>query len=435
MRKLLIALGAGILITSAGHGENWPQWRGPYYNGSTTEKNLPSEFSKTENVKWSVSMPGSSAATPIIWEDRVLVSSTDEKSQALHAFCLDRKTGKVIWDQQVGEGYRRDEMSNFASPSPVTDGKVAVFLYGNGDLAAFDLQGKKLWGHNLQKDYGDFAYQWTYGASPTLYEGKLYVQVLQRNEPVHGRGRKDGPIDSFLVALEPQTGKELWKHVRPSDAHMESHEAYSTPIPFEYHGRAELLVVGGDCITGHSPKDGKEFWRWGTWNPERITHWRLVPSPVAGGGVVLACAPKGSPIYAFKAGASTTDDSALAWKSQERDISSDVCTPLFYKERFYVVNGERKTIARVNPATGRSDWVGELNSRIKIESSPTGADDKIYFQNFRGEVFVVAAAEQFKLLRVIPMAEPDEDRLRGTISVSQGNLFIRTSRKVYCIGK
>ena len=109
---------------------------------------------------------------------------------------------------------------------------------------------------------------------------------------------------------------------------MESHEAYSTPIPFEHDGRAEMLVVGGDCITGHSLKDGAEFWRWCTWNPTRITHWRLVPSPVAGGGVVLACAPKGSPVYAFKAGAKggTQTDSVVAWKSHDREVSSDVAT-------------------------------------------------------------------------------------------------------------
>jgi outer membrane protein assembly factor BamB len=163
----------------------------------------------------------------------------------------------------------------------------------------------------------------------------------------------------------------------------------------------------------------------------------LVPSPVAGGGVILACAPKGAPIYAFKAGAKgTLDDSGLAWKSQSREISTDVATPLYYKGAFYVVKGEqRPTISRVEPSTGKVDWTGELDSRIKIESSPTGADDKIYFQNFRGEVFVVAAAEQFKLLATIPMGDEGDDQIRSCISVSQGNLFIRTGHTLYCVGK
>jgi outer membrane protein assembly factor BamB len=144
----------------------------------------------------------------------------------------------------------------------------------------------------------------------------LYVQVLQRDEPVHGRGKTDGPIDSYLLALDLGTGKEIWKQARPSDAKSESHEAYSTPIPFEHQGRKEILITGGDCITGHDAATGAELWRWGTWNPNKITHWRLVPSPVSGGGVVLACAPKGSPVFAFKAGAKGTQtDSVLAGKS------------------------------------------------------------------------------------------------------------------------
>src|SRR5438309_3580395 len=113
----LLTLLAGI----SARAENWAQWRGPYFNGSTTEKNLPAEFSKTQNVKWSAPLPGTSAATPIVWGDHVFISSTEEKSKALRALCLQRKTGKVLWDHEIALGYSQDDMSNFASPSPVTD--------------------------------------------------------------------------------------------------------------------------------------------------------------------------------------------------------------------------------------------------------------------------------------------------------------------------
>ena len=433
MRLLLVAV--STWLTSSALSENWSHWRGPHYNGSSTETDVPSEFSKTNNVKWVAALPGPSAATAIVWEDHVFLSSTDDKNKTLHALALDRKSGKLLWNKEVAVGFSQDNYSNFGSPSPVTDGKLVVFLYGNGELAAFDFAGTKLWARSLQKDIAQFAYQWTYGSSPTLYDGKLFVQLLHRNEPVHGRGRADG--ESYLLALEPKTGKEIWKHVRPSDAKAESQEAYSTPIPFEHKGRAELLITGGDCITGHSLKNGEELWRWGTWNPERIGHWRLVPSPVTGGGVVLACGPKGSPIFACKAGAKgTQDDSGIAWKSTEKAVSSDVATPLFYKGRFYVLRGEqRPTLSRVEPATGKVEWTGELENRPKIEASPTAAGDKIYFQNFKGEVFVVAAADQFKLLNTIPMGDEGDDKLRSSIAISQGNLFIRTGRKLYCIGK
>jgi outer membrane protein assembly factor BamB len=433
MKSLCIFLATFAIPALAG---NWPHWRGPHFDGSSDEKNLPAEFSETQGVAWTTPLPGSSAATPIIWEDRVFVSSADEQSKGMRALCLDRKSGKILWNQEVGVGYNYDHMSNFASPSPVTDGNVVVFLYGNGEVAAFDFAGKKLWGKSLQKEYGAFAYQWTYGASPTIYEKQVLIQVLNRNQPVHGRGKSDGPIESYILSLEPQTGKELWRHVRPSDAKQESQEAYSTVIPFEHNGRTELLVAGGDCITGHNPKDGTELWRWGTWNPERITHWRLVPSPVAGNGIILACAPKGSPVYAFKAGAKGTQtDSVLAWKSSEREVSSDVATPLFYKGKFYILRGEqRPCISRVDPATGKVEWTGELEDRTKIESSPLGADDKIYFQNFHGNVFIVGASDSFKLIKAIPMGDDGDSQNRSSIAAATGQLFIRTGHTLYCIG-
>ena len=437
IKSLSSLLAAFCLCSGTGlFAANWANWRGPNYDGSSDEKNLPAEFSKTNNVKWVADMPGPSAATAVIWGDHVFVSSTDASAKTLHAIALDRKSGKVVWNQEVAAGYNQDHQSTFSAPSPITDGQLVYFYYGNGALAAFDFAGKKVWSRNIQQDYGDLAYQWTYSASPGLVDGKLIIQVLQRNQPVHGRGRADG--ESYLLALDLKTGKELWKHVRPSEARAESLESFATPIPFTVDGNVQLLIAGGDCITGHDLKSGAELWRWGTWNPTRIGHWRLVPSPVAGGGAVLACAPKGAPIYAVKQGGKgVLKDSDLAWTSNEREISSDVCTPLFYKGRFYVINGERqtKTISRVDPATGKADWIGELGPRAKIECSPTGADDKIYFQNFKGEVFVVAAGPEFKVLQTVSMGDAGDDKLRSAIAVSQGNLFLRTGTKLYCIGK
>src|SRR5437867_4661207 len=179
MKNLLSGAMLALCISNSLRGENWPQWRGPSFNGSSTEKNLPTEFSKTQNVKWSVGLPGKSAATPIIWDDHVFLSSTDDQSKVLRALCLDRKSGKALWDHEVAIGYSQDEMSNFANPSPATDGKLVVFLYGNGQLATFDFAGQKLWVRDLQKDYGQFAYNWTYGAIQRPDSGKLFDQGLQ----------------------------------------------------------------------------------------------------------------------------------------------------------------------------------------------------------------------------------------------------------------
>jgi len=435
--KTFILTAAAVAWPFFSQAANWPQWRGPEFNGSSTERNLPVQWSKTENVKWVTELPGVSAATPAVWNNHVFVTAAIRSSQELVAIALDRRTGKILWQQKVSDGYGQDNRSNYASPSPVTDGQTVWFFFGNGELAAFDFNGKKLWARNIQRDYGPFAFLWTFSSSPLLYDGRLYLQVLQRDVPVNGRGRTDGPNDSYLLAMDPRTGKELWRHIRPSDAREESREAFSTPIPFTHRGRREILIVGGDCISGHDPATGREYWRWGTWNPQRITHWRLVPSPVAAEGVVLACAPKGGPVTAVKLGRNgVLSDSDLAWQSTDRAVSTDVSTPLYYQGRFYVLNSDRRTLSCIEPTTGKVIWTGELKGRSKIEASPTGADGKIYSINHSGEVFIVAAGDTFNLLATIPMGGDPEDReLRSSIVPAYGNLFIRTGTKLYCIGK
>ena len=439
-RNLSLLTAAGILagLCAPLQAQDWTHWRGPTFNGSSTAKDLPVTFSKTENIKWTAKMPGPSAATPIILGDRIFVSSTDKATKTVVALCLDRKTGKELWKQEVGLGFNRDNNSNYASPSPTTDGERVYFFYGNGDLAAFTLDGQKVWQRNLEKDYGQFAMQWTFSSSPTVHKGILYHQILQRNVPVNGRGKTDGPIDSFLLGLDPKTGKEIFKVVRPSEAKQESLEAFSTPIPFTHAGREEILISGGDMLSGHDPKSGKELWRWGTWNPSRIGHWRLVPSPVAAEGVVLGCGPKGAPVFAIKLGGKgDLGPAGILWNSESnREITSDVPTPLYYQGLFYVLNGGKKSLSAVDPKTGTAVWTGQFDSRQVFENSPTGADGRIYSMNHRGDVYVAAAGKDgFKLLHKAEMGDDEDRALRSSIVPSGGNLFIRTGGTLYCVGK
>ena len=449
MNHGLSAALALTLTLAAAHAENWPQWRGPAFNGATTEKGLPAIFSKTENVKWVAALPGPSAATPAIWGDRVFVNSVDTQAGTLVAICLDRKTGRELWRREVGVGLKQDDRSNFASPSPVTDGQRVWFFYGNGDLACFNVDGTKQWAHNLQNDHGKFAFLWTFSSSPLLHDGRLILQVLQRDTPVNranplGAVPTDKPAESFLLALDPASGKQLWKNARPSDARVESREAFSTPAPFSHGGRAELLVTGGDCISGHDPASGKELWRSASWNEQKITHWRLVPSPVSGDGIVLACAPKNEPVFAFKAGATGTIEIANAtWRSEPRgkesptlDLTSDVPTPLFYEGRFYFVNGGKKKLLCVEPKSGKVLWSGDLCGKAVFEASPTAADGKIFVMNHKGDVFVAAAGgSEFKLLHTAALGDDTDKDLRSCVAISQGSLFIRTGSKLYCVGR
>jgi outer membrane protein assembly factor BamB len=430
------ALGAAWFISIGGVlAQDWLQWRGPRFDGSSPEaRDLAVKFDKTQGLAWSLELPGAGASTPVVAGDRVFVTSADAVSRELVVLAYDRKTGRELWRHKVADGDRKDERSNYASPSPVTDGKHVWFFFGQGDLVAYTVEGKEVWRRNIQKDHGGFAFGWTFSSTPLLHDGRLYLQVLQRNVAVQGRGRTDGPNESYLLAMDPATGKDLWRHVRPADAREESLEAFTSPVPHRHAGRDELLVAGGDCITGHDPVTGRELWRWGTWNPGKIPHWRLVPSPTAGAGIVLACAPKGSPVYAFKLGQNgTLPEDGYAWKSSDRELSSDVSTPLFYKGRFYVLNSDRRVMVCVEPATGNIVWRGELPGRTKYEASPTAGDGRIYLMNMAGDVVVLGTGDAFEVLHTASMGDEGDREVRASITIAHGQLFIRTGRSLHAV--
>ncbi len=435
----IIAWGILVLclgwVTPAGAGD-WMNWRGPFYNGSTDEANLPATWTRTENIAWAVDLPGAAASTPIIAEDRVFLSGVDADREMLLATCLDRKTGKRLWQHDIAEGMRRDGRSNYAASSPVTDGEIVVFFYANGDLVCFNMQGQEQWKRNIHKDYGTFAFQWTFSSSPQLFQGRLYLQVLQRDVPVKDRGFSDRENESYLLAMNPNTGQTLWRHVRPSKAVAESREAFTTPIPVTFQGKQQLLIVGGDALSGHDLTTGQELWRWGTWNPRRIGHWRLVPSPVTGKDVILACGPKNAPIFAIRPqGEGVQDNRAVLWNTEKTDeVKSDVPTPAFYEGDFFVLNDLGKHVSRVEPSTGRVKWTLRTPGRDKYRASPLAADGKLYLINHAGDVTVIDAAIG-DILHQTSMDEPkNREVVRASMVAAHGQLFIRTTRKLYCVG-
>ncbi len=450
--SLYVSLCAPLfLVAGTATAQDWPHWRGPNYNGSTTAENLPLKFTRTKHVKWATDLMGPGASTPIVVGKRIFFTSVDTKRDRLVALCVNRENGKIMWKSDAGSGYgaasgRRTggRRATFASPSATTDGETVVFFFGNGDLVGYDVEGKKLWSRNIQKDYGNFAFNWTFAASPTIWEGKVFLPVLQRDVPA-GRRRRSAEvtpdkIDSFILAADPKTGKTIYKHVRPSPAKVESLESYTTTIPYiAKDGQKQLLLVGGDVLTGHDPATGEELWRWGTWNPNhREKYWRLVPSVVVGGGVAVVCAPKRAPVFAVQLGGKGEIDQeeGLAWKSKGRPnpVSSDVPTPAFDGKHFFVLSDVQNAISKVNPKDGEVAWTTKLSRNFKWRSSPTVADGKVYCMNHNGEV-VVVDAESGKKLHHAFMGSEDDDQIRGSVVVAHNNLFIRTNDKLYCIGQ
>lgn len=417
-----------LLSSSSLPGANWPQWRGPNFNGATDETNLPRRLSKQEQVLWKTPLPGRSGATPVVWGDAIFLPSPDAQKRLL-LFCLDRATGAVRWQKQVGEGDRVIGKNNMASCSAVTDGQRVYALFGTSDLAAYDFQGNELWRQQLKREFGSFANMFLYGASPLLFEGKLYVPLLQRNPPTYGHATDAMPErKSWLICLEPQTGKVLWARERKTDALEEAMEAYTTPLPCPGPTGPQIVLAGADCVTAHRPDTGEELWRYPGLNRKKNTGGRIVPSPVAAAGLIFACGPKREMLAAIRGGSGVLGTNHLVWKTEQ--LIPDVSTPLVYQGKLFVLDGDRQVMTCYQPETGRQLWQGRLGIREIFYASPTGADGKIYCLSEEGTVVVLSAGDPFEVLSTTPFGEGP---CRSSIVISEGRFYIRTASNLYCL--
>jgi len=418
------AIVAVALSVCTAAGADWPSLRGPAHNGSAPDaKNLPVAFSATQNVAWSVDMPGQAAATPIVVGDQVYLSSVGDGDKLI-AMAINAETGKVVWQHEVGQSRRKDGRSNMANPSPASDGKTVVFFYSSGEMVGFSPAGEKRWQRSITDDYGEFAFIWTFAASPIFHDGKLYLPVLQRDQPVRGKGSNGAK--SFILVIDPQTGKTINQVIRPTKARGESMEAYTVVVPGKLGAKEVLMVAGGDAVTLHDARTARETWRWETYNPRKRGNHRLVATPVFADDILIVCAPQGDPTFAIQPG-----QSKPLWVSDDKDISSDVASPLYYMGNVYILNGDKQTLVRIDPKTGNAKWKTNVRGN-KLRASPTGADGKIYMLNHNAEVFVVDA-ESGDLLATNKL--DDSDQARSTIVADGEKLFIRTDRKLYCVTK
>lgn len=423
-----VLFGSILVFALPALATDWPQWRGPFFDGSTDEKGVPASWSETQGIVWVSPLPGPSGATPVISNGKVFVTSTVKGTGDFAAFCFDAQTGKLLWRKDVGSNPRKFPNNNMASPSPAADGGSVFFLYGDGTLVGFDYEGKELWSREIEKDYGNLSLQFGYSNSPLVYDGKLYITLIRRDKP-YREPPADAPLGSFLLALDPKTGRELWKQPRKTNAFDEGMETYSTPMPFVQDGKAELLLTGGDFITAHDPGTGRELWRFEYWR-EKIRDSRIIPSLVTGDGLIFGTRHKNNGVFALEPPAAGSEAAHILWEFDE--AAPDCGTPLFYDGRLYVFDGlKRKTITCLDPRTGKTFWQGKVTGRGTWWSSPTGADGKIYLISESGDIAVLqAGGDEFKVLFQTRIAEPD---IRSSISISGGRLFIRTAQNLYCI--
>jgi len=422
-----ILLAALVATVSAA---DWPNWRGPVYNGSSPETGLPATWSRTEGVAWSGPLPGPADATPVIAGDRVFISSTDAGSGALLAMAFSATDGKRLWQARLGTNAKAPR-NTMASPSPTTDGKTVVFLYGTGEMAGLTCDGRILWRRNLGDEFGKMSIKYGYSSSPLFYDGRVYVQMLRRpwaypyNPGKSTTEAREKRLTSFLMAIEPTTGKTLWGQVRKTDAVDESFESYGTPLPVAVADRTDMVLSGADYVTGHDPATGRERWRWG-YNSNHRNMQRLIPSVTPGAGRVFAPLPRGSRLVALAIG---DTDARQVWTHD--GPTSDSATPLLYDGALYVMDSDRKDLRALDPETGKERWKVRLGGAV-WRASPTGADGKIYCISRDAEVAVLKAGAQGEVLSRIDMGGK---QTHASIAVAGGRLYIRTADRLWCIGK
>ena len=415
MRRLLMASSLAALLAATAFA-NWPQWRGPELNGVSAERNLPLRWGASENVAWKLAMPDRSGSTPIVWGERVFLNVAEGDDLSL--WCVERSKGSVVWKRKLGGGNVKMRKQNMSSPSPVTDGKSVWVMTGTGVLKGFDFEGRELWARDIQKDYGQFGLNWGYASSPLLYEDSLYVQVL------HGMNTDD---PSYVLRVDKKTGKTLWRVERQTDAVRESPDAYTTPALLRYGKTTELVVSGGDYVTGHDTATGKELWRAGGLNPERDPSYRVVASPVVSDGLVYV-PTRVRPLLALRSGGrGDVSKSHLAWSTQN---GPDVPTPVTDGKYFYVVN-DRGIVWCLDAKTGKELYGQQRLKPGTYSASPVLADGKIYVTSEDGMTSVIKAGPQFELLAENDLGE----YCLSSPAVSEGQIFIRTSNHLYCIGK
>lgn len=422
-----------MLLTAPAVAQDWAHWRGPNYNGSTEATGLPQQFDTTTHVVWSVDMPGPGFSTPVICGDQLYITSFDERSRQIWAMAFNRHTGQVLWKKPLGYGQRarmRGRENFLAGPSPTSDGQRVIFLAGNGELACFTPAGKELWRHNLVKKFGKLTILWDFASSPTLIDGTVYVNVLRRDR--NPRNRNDPKTYSgYLAAFDPATGEQKFYHARPNKANRESQEAYTTPLPLRRNNSTSILVLGGDCLTAHDPKTGAEGWRVTGWNPRDQSMFRIVPSVLVAGEVAVVSAPQGEPVYAYRFDADDPHKTAPQRAWVNKDTTADAPTPLYYRDRLYILNDKKQRLDCLNPQTGEILWSGDLPEQGVFRASPAAADGRIYLVNSEGTVFSVATGDRFKILH---KADLGGYPTYASPAIAHGRLYVRTAEKLWCFG-
>jgi outer membrane protein assembly factor BamB len=423
---------------------SWPSFRGPNASGIADGQNLPERWDGTtgENILWSTPIPGLAHSSPVVWGDRIFVTtaisskgsatfkpglygdgdaSDDMSPHKWVLYAVDARTGKIAWERTAFEGEPRNKRhikSTYASASPATDGRIVVAWFGSQGVHAYDVNGTPLWSVDIGRvDMGAYdipSYEWGPASSPIIWNGLVILQV-------------DTQADSFLLALDAATGRTVWKTDR------DELPSWGTPTVISTPAGDELVTNASNFIRGYDPKTGKELWRLG--GSSKIT----APTPFGSDGLIVVASGRAPerPIFVVRPGArgditlpkDQASSDAVAWSKTGR--GSYMPTPLAYQGILYV-------LANNGVFDAYDLKTGEEIYRQRIEpvgsgfsASPVAADGRIYLSSEDGDIIVVAAGREFRKLAVNPMG----DLLMATPALSNGVMYVRSAGSLFAIGR
>ena len=425
--------GAGVFAGD----DHWPQFRGPGARGIAEGNKQPDRWSPTENVAWKTDLPGRGWSSPIVWGDKIFLTATvnlgvtEPAKKGLYfggerkdppktehqwkVFCLDLKSGKIVWEKTVKKGPPSTSVhikNSFASETPVTDGERVYCAFGNIGLFAFDFKGNEIWSRNLEPR--PTRYGWGPAASPVIHGERLYFV-------------NDNDKQSEILALDKRTGKEIWRVAR------EEKSNWATPFIWESGKRTEIITPGTGRVASYD-LEGKLLWS--LKGMSSIT----IATPYSDQGLLYISSgyvmDKSRPLYAIRPGANgdislkagETSNSFIAW-SQPTAAPYNPSTVL-YEGRIYILH-DRGMMSCYDAKTGEVRYDRErIPKGLAFTSSPWAANGKIFCLNEDGVCFVLLAGDKFKLLHTNQL---DEDMCMATPALVGDRLLIRTASRIYCV--
>jgi outer membrane protein assembly factor BamB len=383
----------------------WSRWRGPSGQGLVSGSGYTDKWSATENVLWKKPVPGSGNSSPIVWGDRIFLTTAQDGGRRLSLLAYRLSDGSLLWETPAPQGRSEfvHDKNGHASATPSTDGERVYVSFGARGLMAFDFSGKLVW----HQDLGATSNYWGTAGSPLLYKDRVILYQDQNR-------------DSFIAAFDAATGRPLWRTPRQASV------GWGTPAAIRVGDRDEIIVNGQYAVVAYNPDNGRELWRAGGTTMETI------PTPVVGHGLVFSSSGRAGPTLAIRPGGQgDVTRTHLVWSSPRG--SPFVPSPILYGDYLYMVNDMTSVATAFEAPTGQTAWQGRLGvaQREGFSASPVALDEKIFFTNDDGETFVLRAGSVFELLHVNRIGE----RTLASPALVDGRWYIRTERHLFAIGR